>query len=198
MPRNPRRVFDAEYYKRFYDDDPVHTREKVAQLALGLESLFAWWDFPVRNVLDIGAGPGYWRDWYARHRPTVKVVSVDVSEHACATYKHEQRDITSWRPASKFDFVICHGVLHYLPGSDAESAIDNIAHACRGIMYMETPTANDLEHTVDRDATDLNVYARSANWYRTRLAPHFRQVGVGLWVRNTCDLPFYELEISRT
>lgn len=191
-----RKIFDEAYYKRFYSDDPVHTRHKIAQLAEGLESLFAWWDFSVRSVLDVGAGPGYWRDWYKKNRPDVKVVSTDISEHACKKYGHECRDISTWRPQSRFDFVICHGVLHYLSGPQAEAAISNLAHACRGLLYIEAPTADDLKHTVDRDATDLNVHARSANWYRTRLKPHFRQVGAGLWVSRTCDLPFYELETA--
>lgn len=197
MTHTPRDVFDEAYYKRFYSDDPVHTQQKVAQLAQGLDSLFSWWDFPVRTVLDVGAGPGFWRDWYAQNRPEVKVMSTDVSEHACKKYGHQLRDISKWKPAATFDFVICHGVLHYLSGPQAEAAIENLAHACRGLMYMETPTANDLLHTVDRDATDLNVYSRSATWYRTRLKPHFQQVGAGLWMSRRCGLPFYELELPR-
>ena len=42
-----------------------------------------WWDIPVRSVLDVGAGVGYWSDWYRNNYSRTKVVSVDVSEHAC-------------------------------------------------------------------------------------------------------------------
>ena len=78
----PRTIFDDSYYQRFYNEDPVHTAQKVAQLATAVDSLCAWWDIPVHSVLDIGAGPGMWRDWYHAHRPQVKVQSIDISEHA--------------------------------------------------------------------------------------------------------------------
>ena len=122
MPR--RATFDSEYYERFYGDDPVHTRGKVAHLASAVHSLAQWWDIPVRSVLDIGAGPGYWRDWYAANQPGVDYVSTDVSEHACAEYGHDLRDITKWRPSRRFDLVVCHGVLHYLDAKGAEAAIE--------------------------------------------------------------------------
>ena len=192
-----RRSFDRDYYARFYEDDPVHTREKVAQLALGVHSFAQWWDLDISSVLDIGAGPGYWRDWYAQNHPQVEYLSTDVSRHACDTYGHELRDITSWRPHERYDLVVCHGVLHYLDPSGATAAIQNIAAACRGLLYLEAPTANDLDTIVDVETTDMNVTRRSAAWYRSRLEPHFTQIGAGMWVRNTCGLPLYDLERSR-
>ena len=51
-----------------------------------------------RAVLDVGAGTGLWGDWFRANRPDVAVRSVDVSEHACRTYGHEQRDIATWSP----------------------------------------------------------------------------------------------------
>jgi SAM-dependent methyltransferase len=189
-----RTSFDEDYYRRFYGDDPVHTAEKVAALASAVHSLTEWWDLPVTSVLDIGAGPGYWRDWYAANRPSVDYVSVDVSEHACRTYGHQQRDITQWRPNRAFDLVVCHGVLHYLDAEGAESAVANIAAAARGIVYIEAPTKRDLEEIVDTDATDMDVHRRTGAWYRKRLDPHFSQIGAGLWLSRRCPLPLYELE----
>lgn len=192
-----RTEFDGEYYARFYEDDPVHTRTKISQLASAVHSFARWWDLPVRNVLDIGAGPGYWRDWYADNHPGVRYHSTDVSDHACAAYGHELRDITSWRPSREYDLVVCHGVLHYLDPAGASAAIENIAHAARGLLYLEAPTANDLDTIVDTDTTDMNVTRRSAAWYRSRLTPHFAQIGAGLWVSHKAGLPLYELERSR-
>lgn len=186
--------FDKDYYRRFYNDDPVHTQRTINALATAVHSLATWWDISIERVLDVGAGPGYWRDWYRTHHPSVHVTSIDVSEYACETYGHEQRDITTWRPRSKSDLVICHGVLHYLSNDNTRAAINNIAHASRGLLYLEVPTAHDLEHIVDRDATDLEVHHRSARWYKTHLSPHFQQIGAGLWLHRSNTLPLYELE----
>ena len=60
MPTSDR--FDAAYYRRFYGDRPVHDRKRIALLATGVLSLAAWWRVPVRTVLDVGAGKGFWRD----------------------------------------------------------------------------------------------------------------------------------------
>lgn len=192
-----RKDFDRAYYERFYESDPVHTALKIAQLAGAVQSMADWWDFPIDSVLDIGAGPGYWRDWYATNRPAVHYVSTDVSEHACRTYGHEQRDITQWRPRTRFDLVVCHGVLHYLPAKGAEAAIENIAAASRGLLYLEAPTASDLDTIVDTETTDMDVTRRTGAWYRARLGRHFVQIGAGLWVSRTAGLPLYELERSR-
>ena len=100
--------FDASYYKRFYSSTPVHSRKKVALLADAVHNMCAWWDVPVRSVLDVGAGLGYWRDWYATNHPKVRRMSVDISEHACEKYDHEQRDIQQVAPERKIDLVVCH------------------------------------------------------------------------------------------
>ena len=192
-----RRSFDRDYYARFYEDDPVHTRAKIAQLAQGVHSFAQWWDLDITSVLDIGAGPGYWRDWYAQNHPDVEYCSTDVSKHACETYGHELRDITSWRPRRRFDLVVCHGVLHYLDPAGASVAIENIAAASKGLLYLEAPTARDLDTIVDTDTTDMDVTRRSAAWYRTRLGAHFTQIGAGMWVSDNAGLPLYELERSR-
>jgi len=190
----PRSEFDDEYYRKFYDDDPVHTASKIATLASAVHSLADWWDIPIESVLDIGAGPGYWRDWYASNHPSVTYVSTDVSAHACEQYGHEQRDIVTWTPETSFDLVVCHGVLHYIPSRQAEVAIENIASACHGLLYLEAPTSWDLDNVVDQEATDMSVTRRSARWYRQRLAPHFVQIGAGIWVSRRRGLPLYELE----
>lgn len=172
----------------------MHTQTSINSLATAVHSLANWWGIPITKVLDVGAGLGFWRDWYRSQHPDVHVLSTDVSEYACKTYGHEQRDIATWRPRQKFDLIVCHGVLHYLSDSDAKNAIGNIAHASRGLMYLEAPTTYDLENIVDRNATDLEVFARSAQWYKKQLSPHFVQLGAGLWLHRSCPLPLYQLE----
>ncbi|MSO59587.1 MAG: class I SAM-dependent methyltransferase [Ilumatobacteraceae bacterium] len=190
----PRTVFNDLYYQHFYADNPVHTAEKIHQLATAVDALCAWWDLPVRTVLDIGAGPGIWRDWYHAHRPDVEVQSIDISEHACTAFGHEQKDITAWHPKKSVDLVICHSVLQYLSNAGAAAAIKNISLACHGVLYVEAPTAQDLESVVDPTATDLNIYRRTGAWYRKLLLINFQQIGAGLWLSRSAVVPLYELE----
>lgn len=186
--------FDDRYYGRFYGgDDAVHDAQRIGHLAAAVHGMCAWWGVEPRSVLDVGAGLGLWRDWYRREHPDVKVVSVDISEHACRTWGHQRRDISVWAPRWPSDLVVCHGVLHYLDDAAAERAIENLARATRHVLYLEAPTALDLAEVVDPERTDMDVHGRSGRWYRTRLQKHFRQVGAGLWVKPD-SVVLYELE----
>ena len=100
MPARQR--FDAEYYRRHYQGpDRVHTASQVGRLAAGVSGLAAWLGVEVRSVLDVGAGPGYWRSWFRRHRPGVRYLSTDASAWACRRYGHVRRDISAWRPRAR-------------------------------------------------------------------------------------------------
>jgi hypothetical protein len=147
-------------------------------------------------VLDVGAGPGLWRDWFCAHKKGVRYVSTDVSAYACERYGHEQRDIAHWRARGRerFDLVICQGVLQYLPDEDAERAIGNLAAMCGGFLYLEAITTRDLRESCDREATDTAVFTRPGAWYRKRLARHFVPVGCGLYFIEGGPVVFYELE----
>jgi hypothetical protein len=188
--------FDTAYYQRFYGDNGAHDAERISHLATAVHHLAAWWEIDIASVLDVGSGMGMWRDWYHLTYPEVTVRSIDVSEHACATWNHECRDISSWRPRGKFDLVVCHSVLQYLDNAAVVQAFQNLAAATRHVMYLELPTKWDYENIVDEDATDLQVYQRSAQWYRKHLSQYFRQVGAGLWVRLD-GITMYELEACK-
>jgi SAM-dependent methyltransferase len=136
--------FDNTYYKRFYGKAGVHDAEKITHLAQGIHSLCAWWGLPIRSVLDVGAGPGFWSNWYRTQHPKVKVLSTDISEHACATYGHQQRDISAWTPPRSYDLVICHGVLQYPSNTDVRKAMANLGKATQHFMYLEIPTKSDF------------------------------------------------------
>ncbi len=174
----------------------MHSRRKIETLASGVHQFCSWWDIQVRSVLDVGAGVGYWSDWYRNNHQRTKVVSVDVSEHACNKYGHKLRDISSWTPTRKFDLVICQSVLQYLDDQAARSAIKNLAKATKHILFFEVPTKNDLRNNVDRDVTDFEIYSRTGIWYRNELAKYFKQAGAGLWVAKSSTIVLYELEGS--
>jgi hypothetical protein len=190
-----RHRFDADYYRRHYEGrERVHSAAEVARLAAGVDGMAAWLGLPVRNVLEVGAGPGFWRAWYRRHRPSVRYRSTDFSEWASRRFGHERRDISRWRPRGAYDLVVCQGVLQYLEDEAAERAISNLAAASRGLLYLEVVTRHDLAHVVDPDRSDTVIHARSGAWYRRRLDAGFRQLGAGLWASRRAPVHFYELE----
>lgn len=189
-------TFDNAYYDRFYGNKSVHTAKQVHVLAGAVHGLCAWWGLDIGSVLDVGAGPGFWRDWYRTNHPRVKVTSTDVSPYACETYGHTQADISTWTPPRGFDLVICHSVLQYPDNAAAKSAIANLGAGTAHFMYLEVPTTHDYDETVDPRSTDMNVHRRSAAWYRRELNRHFRQVGGGLWQSHASNIPMYELEVA--
>jgi hypothetical protein len=188
--------FDDRYYRRFYGAGGAHDPAAIAHLATAVHHLAAWWGIGITSFLDVGAGPGMWRDWYRTQHPEVEVHSLDVSEHACRTWGHELADVTEWRPPRTWDLVVCHSVLQYPDNAGASAAIDNIAAATRLLAYIEVPTIRDFAEVVDERATDMEVHRRSADWYRRRLTPWFIQVGANLWLRRD-TVPMYELEVCR-
>lgn len=189
-----RSQFDADFFKRFYSTTPMHSRRKIETLALSVHNLCNWWDVSVRSVLDIGAGVGYWSDWYRQNFTNTNVLSIDVSEHACKKYGHQLRDISTWAPRQKFDLVICQSVLQYLNDHHAKSAIKNLAKATRHVLFFEVPTTSDLKHNVDRNVTDLEIYERTGSWYKRELSRNFKQAGAGLWIAKSSTIVLYELE----
>lgn len=189
--------FDESYYRRFYGEKSVHTAGQVHLLASAVHQMCAWWGLDIATVLDVGAGPGFWRDWYRATHPEVTVLSTDVSRHACDTYGHEHADISVWAPKRRFDLVVCHSVLQYPDDDSTIAAIANLGAATGHFMYLEVPTARDYAETVDPQSTDMDVHRRSATWYRRELTKHFRQVGGGLWQSRTSNIPMYELEMAQ-
>lgn len=188
--------FDQAYFDRFYETrrTRVHGAREVAHLARGVTELVLWLRGPLGSVLDVGAGPGLWRDWFQKHKPAVRYVSTDASAYACKRYGHQKRDIASWRSKERFDLVVCQGVLPYLPDAAAASAIENLGVMTRGFLYLEAITKSDLVEVCDLDMTDVAVHPRDGAWYRRRLAKHFIQVGAGLYYAKGGPLRFYELE----
>jgi SAM-dependent methyltransferase len=192
VPGDPRR-FDGGYYDRFYGEDGAHDSGRIAHLAAGVHGMAAWWGVTIRSVLDVGAGMGMWRDWYRTTHPRVRVRSTDVSAHACATWGHELRDITTWRPRQRFDLVICHSVLQYVHDDVIAKAVSNLVAATGAVLYLEVPTVRDMREVIDPSRTDLVVHQRTGDRYRELLSVHLRQAGAGLWVRPEV-VPLYELE----
>ena len=191
----PRAAFDAGYFRRFYQDarSRAHSAAQVARLAAGLDGFAAWLHVPVRSALDVGAGPGFLRDWYRLHRPQVRYRSVDFSPFACRKFGHEQQDLARFCEG-RYDLIVCQGVLQYLGRADCARAIDNLGAMAKGLVYLEVVTSRDLREVCDPAGTDHAVHRRSGAWYRRRLERWFYPVGAGLWAARSAGLSFYELE----
>lgn len=186
--------FDAAYFRRFYQGpERTHSAREITRLVAGVCGLSAWLGVDLRSVLDVGAGTGIWRGALLRRLPGVRYRSVDVSPYACERYGHERRDIARWRARERFDLVVCHSVVQYLPDADAERAIRNLGAMCRGMLYLEAITREDLA-VLDVERTDMVAHLRPARWYRTRLARDFVQVGGGLWAARRGPVRLYALE----
>jgi len=188
--------FDAAYFRRYYESrrSRVYGAEQVDHLCRGVVGFVRWFGGEVDSVLDLGAGTGLWGDWFRANMPKTRYRSVDVSEYACKTYGHEQRDISRWRAREKFDLVVCQGVLPYLDNEACARAIANMGAMCRGFLYLEAVTARDLKDVVDRRRTDTTQHARPASYYRKLLAEHFESIGCGLHHVLGGDKVFYDLE----
>lgn len=189
--------FDAAYYSRYYGRRPVHTRRQIAHLASGVMSLASWWRVPIRSILDVGAGKGYWRDWLAETNPAVKYYGIDASEYACRRFHHELADIAVWEPRRQHDLVVCQSVMQYLGDMAAANAITTLAAACRGLLVFDVPTVSDRNTVIDPSSTDLEVHWRTGTWYRRRLGLGFTEIGAGIWLSRQCPAVFFELEKAR-
>lgn len=190
--------FDAAYYRRWYGKRPVQTAARIGHLVDATLAMAKWWGIPIRSVLDVGAGPGWWGRHLAEHHPKVRYTGVDVSAHACASFGHQQRDIATWTPSKRFDLVVCQGTLHYLADASCRAAIANLADATRGLLLLEIPTADDLrDGTIVADASDLDAYWRPAAWYRRHLRLELTELGCGLHVPGDSPHLFYALEQAR-
>lgn len=188
--------FDAGYYGKYYGSarTRVHGAKEIARLCNAVTSMLDWWGAPLDSVLDVGAGVGLWRDWFAKHRPATAYRTTEVSRYACAQYGHEQRDITKWRARATFDLVVCQGVLPYLDDAGCAKAIANLGAMTAGFLYLEAITKNDICEVIDDVKTDVKVHGRTAAWYRSRLRAHYTEVGCGLWAKKDAPVLFYELE----
>jgi len=73
-------------------------------------------------------------------------------------------------------------------------ALANFGRLTRGVLYFSALTRGDFDRNCDRARTDPNVHLRSADWYRARLERHFREAGLGFWLRRGAPLTLWELE----
>jgi SAM-dependent methyltransferase len=189
-------AFGPEYYRRYYYDarTAVATRAETRARARLIAALVAHADLPVRRILDAGCGTGVLRRELKRLLPRADYIALEASAYLCRRYGWRHGRIESYRPRGRFDLVICYDVLQYLGDAQAARALANFARVCRGVLYFSALTRGDLERNCDPERTDADVHLRSAAWYRVRLRRHFREAGLGFWLRRGAPLTLWELE----
>lgn len=190
--------FDEAYFQRYYGDPKTRVQgaKEVAHAARAVTSLAAFWSLPMRSALDLGAGLGLWKGALGRVAPKLRYRGVDVSEVACERHGHERHDIATFLEDTRFDLVICQGVLQYLGDRDAARAIKNIGAMAGGLLYLEALTRKDVDEVVDLARTDTNVHLRNGAWYRKHLARDFVTLGCGLFYAKRGAGVFFELEAA--
>ncbi len=188
--------FGKAYYERFYRYPRIRVsdRKEVAVLGDLLCAYLRYLGQPVRRVLDIGCGLGFWRDVVTRHYPRASYTGVEISDFLCERYGWTRGSVVDFKARGTFDLVICSDVLQYLSHRDASAAIANLARLCRGAMYFNLLTQEDWEENCDQERTNGDVYLRSSDWYRRRLRRHFIQAGGGLFVSRRSSTVLWELE----
>lgn len=192
------RRFDEAYYHRFYESPKtrVISPEEHAHLATFVFAFARYNNIEIKNVLDIGAGIGLWKDWIAKNEKGIQYTGTEVSQAMCKKHGYSHRDIARWRDRKKYDLIICQGVLQYLPDPDVAPAIANIAAMSRGLVYVEVTTRGDLRDRCDTDRTDADIHVRNGSYYRGILNKHLLSVGCGLWFSKEREPPFFELELG--
>jgi SAM-dependent methyltransferase len=188
--------FGRDYYQRYYFDPrtAVATRAEMRARAALIAAFAAHLQLPVRRILDAGCGTGLLRAPLRRRLPRAHYVALESSAYLCGRYGWLAGRIEDYRPAVPFDLVICYDVLQYLDSAAAQRALENFGRLCRGVLYFSALTRFDYRHNCDPARTDSRVHLRSARWYRTRLARHFREAGLGFWLHRGASLTLWELE----
>lgn len=188
--------FEREYYQRYYYDarTAVATPTEMRARARLIAAFVAHLGLPVRRILEAGCGTGLLRAELRKLLPRAHYTALEASAYLCRRHGWRHGRIEQFRARVRFDLVICYDVLQYLDEAQALRALRNFARLTRGALYFSALTRGDLEHNADRERTDADVHLRSARWYRTRLGRHFREAGLGFWLRRGAPLTLWELE----
>ncbi|MBA3343605.1 MAG: class I SAM-dependent methyltransferase [Gemmatimonadaceae bacterium] len=178
----PPNHFDAEYYRRYYDDPRTAVvNRKIQKNEVAFVIAFCRHiGLDVRRFTDAGAGTGWWAKEFSRRYPACRhVETFDASEAACYLYGHRQVSLQNL-PGPPSDLVVCRDVLRYVSDAQIGRVIRRLTRKCRGVLYLQVITRDD---EIDKDASDMAGVFRTTAWYRRQMkAAGFRDCGMGLLV----------------
>jgi len=195
-PRAVRSTFDAQYYRRFYENPATRavTVNDATRHARFIAAYLKFLDLPVTRIADIGCGLGRLLKALGKEFPRARALGVEVSEYLCERCGWEHSTVADFHDATGFDLLVCHDVVQYLDDAECSRAIANLARNCRGALVFGVLTTEDWRDNCDQRRTDSEVYMRSAAWYRRRLARSFVSVGGGIYLRRPVRVPLWSLD----
>lgn len=188
--------FDAAYYRRFYMRAKTRamSQPETERRALVIAALVSQLEIPVKRILDVGCGLGWFKKPLLKVFPKAKYEGVEYSEYLCNKMGWHHGSVVDFCGRGEYDLVICCDVMQYLNNRDAERAVNNLARLCRGALFVHIPTQRDWKTAMDPRGTDTRVHVRTAQWYRKRLNDHFTHVGNGVLIKY--GVPFLQWELA--
>src|SRR5690348_3047871 len=96
--------FDAEYYRRFYlrKASRVTSRPETERLAAMVAANVLHLELPVRRILDMGCGLGWFKRPLMKAFPKASYTGVEYSEYLCAQFGWTQGSIADYRGRGLF------------------------------------------------------------------------------------------------
>lgn len=184
--------WDPQQYARFSGQRLRPALDLIARIAL---------EHP-RNVVDLGCGTGNVTRILRSRWPLARITGVDGSAQMLAEAKKveagigwEQRDLSAWAPAEKFDLVFSNAALHWLDDHPALLARLCGCVAGDGVLAVQMPrNFGAPSHTL------MHELASSPPW-RDALARLLRPQPVlapedyyGILAQRTASLDVWETE----
>ena len=195
-PMKTKQSFDAAYYRRFYLRAATRamSQPETERRAAVIASIVAQLEFPVKRILDMGCGLGWFKQPLLKVFPKASYTGVEYSEYLCQEHGWQQGSVVDYQGRGQFDLVVCCDVMQYLDDRDATRAINNLARLCRGALFLHIPTQRDWKTVMDPSGTDTHVHVRAASWYQQRLRKHFQHIGNGVLVKKDVEVLQWELQ----
>jgi trans-aconitate methyltransferase len=192
----PVQNFDAGYYRRFYLRAATRamSQPETERRAAVVASVVAQLELPVKRILDMGCGLGWFKQPLLKVFPKASYTGVEYSDYLCKEYGWQQGSVVDYQGRGEFDLIICCDVLQYLDDKAATQAINNLARLCRGALYLHVPTQHDWQTLMDPSGTDDKVHVRKGSWYQKQLRKHFNHIGNGILVKRDVEVLQWELQ----
>lgn len=189
-------TFDAAYYRRFYLRAATRamSQPETERRAAVVASLVAQHEIPVKRILDMGCGLGWFKRPLLSVFPKASYTGVEYSEYLSKEYGWQQGSVVDYQGRGQFDLIVCCDVLQYLDDRAATQAINNLARLCRGALYLHVPTSDDWRRVMDPSGTDVNVHVRAGSWYQQRLRKHFKHIGNGVLIKRDVEVVQWQLQ----